>query len=115
MDAQMDSIREAFEADLARVCEIASVRFNALVRAKLNEWAARFPRHSFVAMEGHGRMSIDVNPPVCGVDVLNYASAHQYRGALAEIISEAVALVDFYNDMEQKVALFCDRYDTRPE
>jgi hypothetical protein len=112
MQGRLAKIAADYETDLDRVNEIASARFNAIVRAKLDEWNARFTRHTFKAWEGHGMMSIDVIPPVQGFTALEMENPEQLRGAISEIVGEAVEIVGAYNAMEQKVCLYCDPYET---
>lgn len=109
---KLQQIKADFESDLDRATAAASLRFNMYLRTRLEEWSARFPRHAFKVWEGHGRMSIDVSPAVMGQTSLDFMHAEHYRGAVAELVAEAVALVDFYNDSETKVCLFVEEHAT---
>lgn len=105
MTHKLQSILEDYARDLGRAHEVASLRFNLAVKAKLDEWRARFPRHAFKAWEGHGRMSLDVYPPVMGETSLDYLT--EARGAVGEIAREARAIIDAFNESEQRVGLGC--------
>jgi hypothetical protein len=105
MRHDLKAILDDLESDVERACEIASVRFNLAVKAKLAEWAERFPRHAFNAWEGHGQMSVWVQPPICGDYQLCLMNPESFRGAIAALIKEAQELVDVYNT-ERKYCLF---------
>lgn len=105
MRHDLQAILDDLARDVERATEIASLRFEMAVKAKLKEWRERFPRHAFNAWEGHGQMSVWVQPPICGDYQLSLMDAKGHRGAIAELITEAVELVDAYNT-EQKYGLF---------
>jgi hypothetical protein len=106
MSPELESLLEDFASDLSRVQEIATMRFQRIVESKLREWRERFPRHAFKAWEGHGMLSIDVHPPIAGFQYgLEFMNAKDYRGAVAELISEAVEIVDAFNESEQKACI----------
>lgn len=50
-------------------------------------------------------MSVWVQPPICGDYQLSLMDAKGHRGAIAELIKEAVELVDAYNT-EHRYGLF---------
>lgn len=110
--ARLVALQDAYREGLSAVSEQHSVTFNQIVADVLARWAARFPRHKFSVREGHGMMSVDVAPPVCGVNTLNMERAAGFRGAVAEVITEASMLVDAFNDSEQRVCLWCDEMST---
>lgn len=89
MQAKMQSILDDYQADLDRATEMASLRFNALVKATLDGCAV--DRHQ-------------------GETPLELEDAKNHRGAVAELIAEACALVNFYNESERRVGLMCDDY-----
>lgn len=104
MRHDLQDILDAYQADLSRVTEIASIRFNQAVKAKLQEWQERYPRHAFKVWEGHGMLSLDVQPKVCGEHCIEYLDGQ--RGAIGALGKEARAIVDAFNDSEQKVCLY---------
>jgi hypothetical protein len=106
MKHDLQAMLDDFQRDLERVSEIASIRFNMAVRAQLDEWRARFPRHAFKAWEGHGMLAIDVHPPVCGETRLDYLD--EERGAIGEAGREALALINAYNASELKACFLAD-------
>ena len=116
MKAKMQSILDDYQADLDRATEMASLRFNALVKATLDGWAERYTRHTFRATEGHGMMSLYVSPNICARDdfqgetPLELEDPKHHRGAIAELVAEACALVDMFNDSERRVGLMCNDY-----
>lgn len=118
MQEKIQSILDDYQADLYRATEMASLRFNALVKATLDGWAERYTRHTFKAMEGHGMMSLYVSPPICARDhfqgetPLELEDAKNHRGAVAELVAEACALVAMFNESERRVGLMCDDYVT---
>ncbi len=101
----LQSILEDYSRDIDRAHEVASLRFNLAVKAKLDEWRERFPRHAFKAWEGHGQMSLDVHPPVMGETSLDYLT--EARGAVGEIAREARAIIDAFNESDRRVGLGC--------
>jgi hypothetical protein len=105
MRHDLQAILDDLARDVERATEIASIRFEMAVKAKLKEWRERFPRHAFNAWEGHGQMSVWVQPPICGDYQLTLMEPGNFRGAIAELITEARALVDAYNT-ENKYSLF---------
>lgn len=109
MQHDLKAILDDFESDLERICDIASARFTLAVQAKCAEWKERYPRHDFNAWEGHGRMSIDVHPPINGDYQLSLMNPDGQRGAIAQLISEAAALVDACNESERRVGMMLDK------
>lgn len=112
MRPDLAAIQTAFENDLNRVTEIASIRFSQAVKEQLDDWAARYPRHSFHAWEGHGMMSIDVSPPICGETSLGYLEPDSCRGAIACLAAEARDLIDLHVNSDQRISLYCDEHKT---
>ena len=108
-----EKIKADFEDDLSELATLVSARFNAEVKSTLDSWKEKFPRHNFEAEEGHGRMSIYIDPPLFGDNVLSFMNPKDYTGSVRVLIEDAIALVDWYNDLEQKICAWCKRYSTK--
>jgi len=96
MQEQLNAIQRDYQTALNRVTEIASNRFESLLKSVLDDWAERFPRHKFTAWEGHGIISLEVTPAVLGETHMDFLTFKNSRGAIAEIAETARLLTDAY-------------------
>ena len=113
MDSKLRAILDDLESDVDRATQAASLRLEMYIKAKFEEWRGRFPRHHFTAWEGHGLLSIDVSPPVMGSESLDLMNPDGLRGAVAEIVKEARAIVDAFNDSSEiRAGIFVDKITT---
>lgn len=76
-------------------------RFDRILRAQLENWKGRFPRHEFSAFYAHGLLNFQVEPKILGEDDPVYLE--EKRGAVGILGKEAKAFIDAWLDMEAKV------------
>lgn len=100
----LQRVRESMERAVDKVRESHEVRCTAAIKRQLQDWEARFPRHQFEAMEGHGMLTFHVSPPVCGETyVADMGGKYYSRGAIQDIADEANDFLDIWNAMEWRV------------
>lgn len=102
--ARRARIKASMERRLGRAQEALHSAFEAELQRTLDDWGRRYPRHAFAAFQFHGMLSVKVTPPVCGISFLEEARISEVRGAVATLLTEVAALVDWHVGLEWTVA-----------
>lgn len=99
-----ESLNEFVDSSLDKLREEIDRRFEVILRQQLVAWEKRWPNHQFSAWQGHGMLSIEVSPTICGQSQINQ-TPNQFRiGAIAELCGEAEAFVSAHCGLEWKVS-----------
>ncbi len=80
----------------------------------LDDWKRRYPRHSFVAWQGHGMLSVDVVYANGTSENIEFISEWQKRLAYKTLIEEVEALIDWFNDLDFRIQACCLDLKSKP-
>lgn len=104
MSAGLKALTAFVEVRLDRLSAEIDNRFEAALQAQLDEWAKRWPRHRFEGWQGHGMLSIEVEPAVGGQSHVDRIPGWFRRGAIAALVAEAEEFVSAHAALEWKVS-----------
>ena len=104
MEYEFEHFKQYMDFEIEKVQDKIAKRFEKIVQKQLDAWGKRFHNHTFTATEGNGSLSFEMNPPLKGSlknslgKYLDYIPPHLCRGAIKEMLDEAEALTDLYNE-----------------
>jgi hypothetical protein len=96
LQARKDIFRSRIDGRLETLCQVIQEGLEGIILTQLNDWATKYPRHSFSASVGHGRLSFEVSPKVNGCKQLEWV------GKNFLIQSEARDLIDYFNTFDKE-------------
>ena len=96
IEDMQNQLAEDVAAVLDTLCTVVYEGMAKVIAAQLEVWKARYPRHTFSAAVGHGRLSFTVEPKVCDQEDLVWIPNR------FPIRREAEDFVDFFNTLDRE-------------